>query len=164
MNMWTYDWNTRIYWSSQILQVGWGNSMSVWYICVLYQCEALIRNKSWPKQFRECVLKACHSSWYWSKKAWSKLDVDVEEWGLIHPSSCNPGIMKFCWNNLKQTIMQIVVFLQMIDQMININIMSVCKVSALLPALIPEILIQTIQIQLSKALLSPTGPQIHFLS
>jgi len=60
--------------------------------------------------------------------------------------------------------MQIVVFLQMIDQMININIMSVCKVSALLPALIPEILIQTIQIQLSKALLSPTGPQIHFLS
>ncbi|NXJ03310.1 DHB12 reductase, partial [Odontophorus gujanensis] len=30
-----------------------------------------------------------------------------------------------------------------IDQMININIMSVCKVSTLLPTLVPEILIQT---------------------
>lgn len=60
--------------------------------------------------------------------------------------------------------MQIVVFLQTIDQMININIMSVCKVSTLLPALIPEILIQTTEVHLSKALFSPSGPQIHFSS
>lgn len=51
--------------------------------------------------------------------------------------------------------------------MININIMSVCKVSAVLPTLFLDALIQTskqLKFSCLKQLLSPIEPQVHFSS
>lgn len=121
------------------LQMVWRNvNVSMWYIYVRYLCGLKF---DWSDS--ESALKVCCSFWYWSKKAWSKAGCGCRRARFnLFQQLQRQAVCKSCSNNLKQNIMQILVFLQTIDQMINVNIMSVCKVRALLPALIPEILTQ----------------------